>query len=682
MQTFLDTLKSLRERCQYNHHRGLVVISGEQTWTETVTSKICAVLPDLQATSITDSAAAKKLLGTDTAGIIFDAFSGFNLNALAISAGTIKGGGLLILRCPPLQTWESFEDPEYQRLLAHPYTATDIAGLFLNRLSRMLVDSENVLCLEQHHSAQTFELPPWEQPPDFTDNRYASAGQKTTVEKIIKLCGGRARRPLLITADRGRGKSAALGLAAAVLLADEKTTVTITAPSPRAIATAIKHADNPNLKFVSPDELIDKKPETTLLLIDEAAAIPLPLLEKLVSHYARVVLTTTVHGYEGTGRAFQLRFGEILSRITPNWQHMEISQAVRFASNDPLEKFIHRALILDPELNQNEIDSNDSAVFRLENRNKLVADEARLRSIFGLLMLAHYQTTPDDLRHMLDAPNIDVFTLNIGNNVVATALVAIEGSLDENLIEQIHRGERRPKGHLLPQTLIFQCNLPDAGVLQSARIIRIAALPALQRHGFGSSLLEGIEKYYSRDDFDLLGTSFGLEPGLLRFWQTQNYHCVRVGSRRNAASTYHSALLIKPINEIANKLCQQAQKRFAPLFAAQLPSVFKQLDPYTVGLIISDQDETLELTENTNSESQSYINGNRSRFDVLDSLQNLLRKYLADQPKGAVPSEVNLLIACLLQQHSDKRLCQQFHIDGAKSLTSKLRSALQNIMSA
>ena len=682
MQQFLDNLKALHERCQYNQHRGLVLLAGEQQWTETICAEIHTILPDLRATPITDSAAAKQILGTDTNSVFFNVFAGFNLNALAISAGTIKGGGLLILQCPPLENWDSFDDPEYQRLLAHPFVAADISGLFLKRFARLLSADANVLRLEQNRSLDNFELPPKAKPLDFTHAYYASADQQKAVERITKLCGGRARRPLLITADRGRGKSAALGLAAAELLGDENTTVTITAPSPKAAATAIKHANNAELTFMSPDDLLDKKPDTRLLLIDEAAAIPLPLLEKLVSHYPRVVLTTTVHGYEGTGRAFQLRFSDVLDQITPDWQHLEISQAVRFANNDPLEAFIHRALILDPELSQTEIDSDDPVSIQLENRKELAADESRLRSIFGLLMLAHYQTTPDDLRHMLDAPNIDVFSLNINNNVVATALVAKEGSLDEFLIEKIHSGERRPKGHLLPQTLIFQCNLPTAGTLPSARIIRIAVQPHLQRRGFGRQLLPAIEQHYRNENFSLVGTSFGLAPKLLDFWQSQNYYCVRVGSRRNAASSYHSALLLKPLDEKAAAVTTQAKARFAPLFIAQLPSVFKKLDPRNVRSLLTKQKTTPALSEEIVAQAQSYISKKRNRFDVLDSIQLLLLDRLGQLTTEITESELNLLIACFLQQRSDTSLCQQFEINGTKSLTAELRNALQKVLPA
>ncbi len=54
--------------------------------------------------------------------------------------------------------------------------------------------------------------------------------------------------------------------------------------------------------FMAPDALLASTTEADWLIVDEAAAIPGPLLEKLVSRFPRVLLTTTVQGYEGTGR--------------------------------------------------------------------------------------------------------------------------------------------------------------------------------------------------------------------------------------------------------------------------------------------------------------------------------------------------------------------------------------------
>ena len=46
--------------------------------------------------------------------------------------------------------------------------------------------------------------------------------------------------------------------------------------------------------------------QAELLVVDEAAAIPITLVKKLMGPYM-VVLSSTVHGYEGTGRSLSLK---------------------------------------------------------------------------------------------------------------------------------------------------------------------------------------------------------------------------------------------------------------------------------------------------------------------------------------------------------------------------------------
>lgn len=43
-----------------------------------------------------------------------------------------------------------------------------------------------------------------------------------------------------------------------------------------------------------------------LLIIDEAAAIPLPLVKRMVGRWP-IFISSTVHGYEGTGRSLSLK---------------------------------------------------------------------------------------------------------------------------------------------------------------------------------------------------------------------------------------------------------------------------------------------------------------------------------------------------------------------------------------
>ena len=57
----------------------------------------------------------------------------------------------------------------------------------------------------------------------------------------------------------------------------------------------------------------EKLSHCELLAIDEAAAIPLPLVKKLLGPYL-VFLSSTVNGYEGTGRALSLKLIDQLRR--------------------------------------------------------------------------------------------------------------------------------------------------------------------------------------------------------------------------------------------------------------------------------------------------------------------------------------------------------------------------------
>ena len=46
--------------------------------------------------------------------------------------------------------------------------------------------------------------------------------------------------------------------------------------------------------------------QAELVVVDEAAAIPITLVKQLIGQYM-VILSSTVHGYEGTGRSLSLK---------------------------------------------------------------------------------------------------------------------------------------------------------------------------------------------------------------------------------------------------------------------------------------------------------------------------------------------------------------------------------------
>ena len=143
-----------------------------------------------------------------------------------------------------------------------------------------------------------------------------------------------------VTAARGRGKSALAGQ----LISRIAGSAIVTAPAKAATDVLAQFAGE-KFRFIAPDALLASDEQADWLVVDEAAAIPAPLLHQLVSRFPRTLLTTTVQGYEGTGRGFLLKF---CARF-PHLHRFELQQPIRWAQGCPLEKMVSEALVFDDE---------------------------------------------------------------------------------------------------------------------------------------------------------------------------------------------------------------------------------------------------------------------------------------------------------------------------------------------
>jgi tRNA(Met) cytidine acetyltransferase len=482
---------------------------------------------------------AHTLLGQECDALVFDAHSGFDVNAFAAVSGTLRGGGTLFLLTPPLDEWAAFPDPDYRRFIPYPYQPEQVNGRFLRRFVRMLSRRSDF-----SPTIPTFNEKAVGLKPDL---------QQAVIQTILQ-----SDVPVVLTADRGRGKSAALGMAASQLLALGKR-VLLTAPSRATVVSVFKHAENPPV-FFAPDDLLQTLPEGDVLLVDEAAAIPVPLLLKMLEHYPRCVFSTTLHGYEGSGRGFVLRFQKQLDTLIPGWQAVRLHQPIRWAENDPLEQFINQTLLLDADLapftpcGGRVGDGGYGTEYRQLDRYELAADEPLLRQLFGLLITAHYQTRPSDLRQMLDAPDISIHILEQHGVIVAVALLSREGGLDAELTAAIHAGTRRPHGHPVPQTLTFHAKIPRAAELICERVMRIAVHPDRQNHGLGTHLLQHLLGFATRSGADYVGVSYAMTPALLRFWERAGFVLARVGFRKDTASGSRSVVQVKALSARAHAL--------------------------------------------------------------------------------------------------------------------------------
>ena len=641
-------------------HRQIVLFSGEhnackEAAKNLVNVQISNVKNNIKVISATGY---KNCLGQEFDVAIVDLFEPFDANAFGAITGTIRGGGVLIMLLPEKLTFPQ--------------------SLFLQRFCRILTSGQFDTIIRKiepdNKNQQNLFLPV----PKKT--RYSTADQQTAIQAIMHVVTGHRRRPLLISADRGRGKSAALGLAARQLIERGLCQhITVCAPSRKTAEVVFRHAaDTQGLHFQTADEILGCSSKTDLLLIDEAAAIPLSILNQLLKKYSRIVFATTLHGYEGSGRGFAVRFQQTLDKKAPGWKHCQLHHAIRWAENDPLEKFTFDALLLNAEPVDGLSVKNATlagCVISQVDKAELVKQEAHLSSLFGLLVSAHYQTKPSDLQQLLDDESISLFTLAFLGNIIATALVSREGGFDQSMAQQIFAGMRRPKGNLVAQALAANAGFADAPCLIGDRIVRLAVHPDLQRQGFGHALLDFIVKQSSAD---YVSCSFGATAGLLRFWKQAGFLPATLGVKRDASSGAHSAILLIGKTTPGKQLCQQAAHRFIKRFPQMLVDTLRDLEADVVCELIK-ADKSCRLSAAERHEAEAFARQQRSYESSLYSLWKLLCAH--PEFKNMTQLERDISIKKILQKHSWQAITATMaqKVSGKKQGLAVLRNAIKKI---
>ncbi|PYH50048.1 ribosome biosynthesis protein KRE33 [Aspergillus saccharolyticus JOP 1030-1] len=388
------------------------------------------------------------------------------------------------------------------------------------------------------------------------------------------------RSTVTLTAGRGRGKSAALGVAIAAAVAHGYSNIFITSPSPENLKTLFEfvfkgfdalgymdHVDYTILQSTNPDfnkavvrvnihrqhrqtiQYIQPQDahvlgQAELLVIDEAAAIPLPLVRKLMGPYL-VFMASTINGYEGTGRSLSLKLiqqlreqsrgglkanGEeeidVADRATGkaaknadkglggrSLREITLAEPIRYAPGDSVEKWLNKVLCLDATLPKSRMNTqgcpHPSQCQLLQvNRDTLFSfhpvSEKFLQQMMALYVASHYKNTPNDLQLMSDAPAHQLFVLVPPIDEEATKLpeplvviqVALEGRISrQSVLNSLSRGQRAG-GDLIPWLVSQQYQDEDFAGLSGARVVRIATNPEYLNMGYGSRALELLTDFY------------------------------------------------------------------------------------------------------------------------------------------------------------------------------------------
>lgn len=615
------------------------------------------------AQQIISQTQANQFLGQEVDLLVFDASEICRPDALAAALGTLRGGGLFFMLLP--ETTQSLWLKRFIRL------AKDFAGQSAQATF--------------WHTKQPWPTVPVINPRQQTDFQLTS-DQQTVRQAIEKVVHGHRRRPLLVTADRGRGKSAILGIAAADFLKqDAALRVLVTAPSKRSVTTLFEHAASQpewlakQLRFIAPDELLETLPAADLLLVDEAAALPQPLLQQLLQHYSRLVFASTLHGYEGAGLGFKYQFAKHLNVHTPGWQSVTLSEPVRWSADDPLEKFSYQALLLAAELTQEPVDLQ---MYQLTvsavTSAALAEDEALLQNVYALLVAAHYRTRPSDLQALLDDTDRTLYVLKNQQQLVGVCWLNQEGPLTEDLALAVHHGQRRLKGSLLPQSLLAHAGQLSAATLNYQRIIRIAVRPALQHQGLGSYLLEALTALLPADT-DVVGCSFAFQQDIYRFWLNNGYLPVRLGLHEDTVSAGRAVVMLRALTEKGAMQITALQQRLAEQWPVLLRHYFADL-PAAAVLSIS---QSLPLAAPSLSaddvlDIDSFIGSQRELAFSFVPLTKLIWRDLKTTGFARCDEQhQQLLIQVFLQQLPLTEICQQHQLNGRKALLAELRLALR-----
>ncbi|HAH6846186.1 TPA: tRNA(Met) cytidine acetyltransferase [Escherichia coli] len=639
----LTALHTLTAQMKREGIRRLLVLSGEERWCFDHALKLRDALPgdwlwispQPDAENHCSPSALQTLLGREFRHAVFDARQGFDAAAFAALSGMLKAGSWLVLLLPVWDEWENQPDADSLRWSDCPDPIA--TPHFVQHFKRVLTANNDAILWRQN---QPFSLAHFTPRTDWHPATGApQPEQQQLLQQLLTMPPGVAA----VTAARGRGKSALAGQ----LISRIAGSAIVTAPAKAATDVLAQFAGE-KFRFIAPDALLASDEQADWLVVDEAAAIPAPLLHQLVSRFPRTLLTTTVQGYEGTGRGFLLKF---CARF-PHLHRFELQQPIRWAQGCPLEKMVSEALVFDDE-NFTHTPQGNIVISAFEQTLWRSEPETPLK-VYQLLSGAHYRTSPLDLRRMMDAPG-QHFLQAAGENEIAGALWLVdEGGLSQELSQAVWAGLRRPRGNLVAQSLAAHGSNPLAATLRGRRVSRIAVHPARQREGTGQQLIAGALQY--TQDLDYLSVSFGYTGELWRFWQRCGFVLVRMGNHREASSGCYTAMALLPMSDAGKQLAEREHYRLRrdAQALAQWNGEMLPVDPLN-DAVLSD-DDWLELA--------GFAFAHRPLLTSLGCLMRLLQT-----SELALPA----LRGRLQKNASDAQLCTTLKLSGRKLLLVRQR---------
>jgi len=664
---------------------------------------------------------SERFLGTTFRVLVLDLVNDLKPNDVGRLVSIVEGKGLIIFMTPNWDEWDTKLTIFKQNLLIAGYNSP--RHIFITWFKRKLREHNGIhifnaddgeIIYSSDYKSELREKKEVKLPSDtlFPHEIYELAltnDQVNVLRKLEQLVDTPTRKKLaiLITSDRGRGKSGAAGLASIALASTFKNRaprvrIVVTAPDSSSTQAffnlAIKAAEklghdikvfkkrgniielkgkNYTIEYWSPIDATRIKAD--IVIVDEAAGIHVPLLHKIWRKHRRIVFATTIHGYEGAGRGFSVRFLPAIERDkNTKLIKVEMHEPIRYAEDDPIEKWLFDALLLNAE--PAKLDEKSIADIEEQNLEYIKLDptylfspegEEILRQLFGIYVLAHYRNEPDDLALIADAPHhiVRAVLTKTTKKVVCALQIAQEGNLDEELIEELLRGGKTP-GNIIPDRILKHLRIREFGRLKGWRIVRIATHPEVQGKGIGSFALK---KFYDEAEeigLDWVGSGFGVNEQLLKFWLKNSYLPIHMSPDRNPVSGEYTILVLKPVKKSTEKLVTIFNREFKLKLLETLSEPYNDLETEIAILVFKhgepiERKSTLGLNEIQIDRLWIYAYGPMTYEAVADIIRKIARHYFASLPRKAEVQlskrEEHILLAKVLQGKSWENVAEELN---------------------
>ena len=551
----------------------------------------------------------RQILGQEFSIIIYDIADGIRANPLYAVIGTLQLGGIMVLLSPTtdMASLPSALPRSYSESSSVGDPSTSFVKSGVSHFNQLFADlfeeffpNHMVANAKQLHiyldswmekQVQRLgkHLPPLvNQQLDMAIKEQSIVGKLLVNDLLFKHGAMDQKNIHVLQADRGRGKSDLLGQLPSLLLqANENdclfTQIIYVTQSNEATHTIrnglyrfedlfkghlkghleghLKGLENRtenigpiHLRFCSPDDPIlftlanEKDNRRTLLLVDEAASLPVYWLQQALSYYSSIVFATTTHGYENNGMGFTLSFLPSLEHYTTH----RLTHPIRFIAPCPVESFAET--LLSPLKATNALPTQKNRPIRdglhFLNHKQLMTTPSLRSSVMACLMEAHYQTAPDDLQRLLDAPDMQCGIYMFNEILIGCVWIVQEGNInDQHLQQHIAQGSRRVNGHLSAQQLAYTYG--NTALLKHTiwRINRIAVLPEYQDRRFGTKILSALSEQAKLAQIDMITSAFGASKRLLHFWQHNDYEIVKLGQKINSVTGLVNAIVLLPVSD-------------------------------------------------------------------------------------------------------------------------------------